>query len=481
MSTQYYMEKNNRYYKASNTTGSQPLSGGFWALLYAFAVTSCRIFGASSLPLQQALQRILNGLRQHIFTRQTKNKSRLMLLLLLPLSQTTQAEDIIWQFESFGTLGYSETNRYEDRVLRRDFLQSPRNLDDNGFLVDSRIGIKVDAILSDNVEFVAQAALRSLQTRRVVDYIDAAFFRFIVDDQVQFRVGRLPFDVFFLSDRRNVSYAYDWVRPPIETYGIIIFNAVDGGRFLYNWGDFDSTWEWSLTYGTSNVHIDNSDSAGGLYDSIEAEPLISTSLSWRNLDWNVRLSTSRIKFKNSTTFWTSNIEQFESLRPIWSDPARITDGLFNEDFIYYTSLGALHNVGKWKFQAELSTIRTDMVIYQGEQAYLHVARRIDDFTPFVTLRMARDKRDIPISAPPPGLGLEPIFGLLTGLSQSFKFNQRSVGVGVRYDFAPKKALKAQCDTYFFKAGSASLISRVDQQYLNDETRSWCSLNFDWVF
>lgn len=405
-------------------------------------------------------------------------------LLVILLGQPVLARDIIWQFTGFGTLGYTETDKHEQRQFRRNITQSLSDLRDNGLLVDSRIGFKVDALISDQLEFVGQAVLQSQATERPIDYLDSAFFRYIHNDKFQLRVGRIPFDVFFLSDHRSVSYSYDWVRPPTEMYGLIVFKAIDGARFITSWGDFDSAWEWSVTYGESTINLDNATDANetsGSFDSVKADPLISTSLSWRNLDWHVHFSAARVDFKSTQSMFNDEIAFLNSIESVWPEPAQLADDIFGNDYMYYSSLGVLRNYKNWKFQMELGTIKTDLAIFQGQQAYFHLSRRIGDVTPYATFRLARDSRKNIITPPPAGLGLDSIYTELNTLTERFKFNQKSIAIGVRYDFAPQKAVKFQCDTFAFEAGSAGLLNRRDETYQNDETRSWCSLNFDWIF
>ncbi len=48
------------------------------------------------------------------------------------------------------------------------------------------------------------------------------------------RLGRLPLPVFLVSDFRQVGYANTWIRPPIEVYGQVPLDNVDGLDVLYN-------------------------------------------------------------------------------------------------------------------------------------------------------------------------------------------------------------------------------------------------------
>ena len=404
-------------------------------------------------------------------------------LLLIGLPSHAKEQDTLWQLNTFGTLGYTDSSHYDERTFRRDLLQDVGDAE-NGFLVDSRLGLQVNAILSDQLEFVGQAVVRSQVSNRVLDYVDAAFLRYTQNDNLQFRVGRLPFDAFFLSDSRHVAYSYDWVRPPTETYALTAFNAVDGLRLVFNWGDFDSTWEWTATYGTSKTHFDNNRGgleSGATFDTVRAKPIITSSLAWHNLDWKVRLSHSRLDLESEQSRWEPVIGFASEVQNFWREPSDLLHRIFGNDFLYYTSFGASRQMGDWHLQAEYTRIDTDMAVFRGQQGYVHVARRFGDFTPFVTFRFARDKRSVGLQEPVPDPSLVPVAVSINALARFFKMDQDSVALGVRWDFAPKQALKLQCDRFNLPLASASIFDRVDGRIVGNDTRTWCSFNFDWAY
>ena len=61
-------------------------------------------------------------------------------------------------------------------------------------------------------------------------------------NQLDFRVGRINFDAFLMSDHRHVGYAYPWVRPPSEFYAWIPIFSMDGIDAAYNFQSKDARW-----------------------------------------------------------------------------------------------------------------------------------------------------------------------------------------------------------------------------------------------
>jgi hypothetical protein len=158
-----------------------------------------------------------------------------------------------------------------------------------------------------------------------------------------------------------------------------------------------------------------------------------------------------------------------------------------------TSLGVLWQQNGWKVQSELSHISTNFIGYNGDRAYFHVAKRFKNWQPFVTLGYAHDNQQLRYAPPPyiPPSDNEHLNDLVKELNEfyveivdvvkSMRHNQHSISLGVRWDVAAQKALKLQCDKFYFKAGSGSIYGRTDFKYRNNESRSWCSVAFDWVF
>ena len=122
-----------------------------------------------------------------------------------------------------------------------------------------------------------------------------------------------------------------------------------------------------------------------------------------------------------------------------------------------------------------------MISFEGQRGYLHLSKRWQDWLPFVTLGYAYSQDDIDYIAPGPGIGLTAFYDQIVATVREVNHNQRSISIGLRWDFTRHKALKMQCDQFYFKAGSGSIYGRVDQLYTRNQTRSWCTLALDWVF
>lgn len=387
-----------------------------------------------------------------------------------------------WQFNGFGTLSYTRTDKYKDRIPRRNMNQSGIDLEKNGFLMDSRFGLQIKGQLNDHWSVVGQIVAREQLANHLEDHIDLAFARYQASNEWQIAIGRQAFDLFFLSDHRNTAYSYDWVRPPTEFYGFMPYDSFDGVKLIRDWGDFDNAWHWDVSVGNIKAKFDldvltkSSD-----VDSTKAEPIYGSALSWQGSQWRVRANVAILKFEQELDDRDELNFLAEHIGPIWPEFRRVARDIEGNSTLRYASLGASWTSGDWKVQSEWNIIDADFITVNGQRGYVHVARRWQAWQPFVTFGFAHDNQRVDYKPPPRGAGLEFILDDVTHTVQNMRHNQHSFSLGVRWDFTPQKALKLQCDRFYFQADSGSIHGRIDLRYTKDETRSWCTASYDWVF
>ncbi len=404
-----------------------------------------------------------------------------------------------WDLTGFLTLGYTQTDKYDDRVIRRNVSQDGQQLKDNGFLIDSRIGLQLQGELNDHWELVFQGVYREQYASELMDYIDVAFARYQASNEWKFTLGRQPFDVFILSDHRSVGYSYDWVRPPTEFYGFIPFDSIDGAKVSRDWGDFDNAWSWSLSVGFAKEQFENDaleeDDLDDEPDEPDDEditkvrPIYNTALSWRSGPWYLRGNFAYLEYEQELDEARDFLEFEQQLGFLWPDFSNIRRDFTVSNKLRYFAVGGSWESGDWKLQSEISRIDSDFVYYYGTRAYFHVGRRFGEFLPYMTLGYAQDSSSrsyrVPQFDDEQLAGLQELFAeIVEDIDEevtSVRQNQTSIGIGLRWDFSRRKAAKFQCDRFYFEAGSGSIHGRLDQTYSQDETRTWCSATFDWVF
>jgi hypothetical protein len=416
-----------------------------------------------------------------------------VMAVLMVTSLQASADDWLsenWQFNGFGTISYTQTDKYDDRIPRRNIYQSGAKLRDNGFLMDSRLGLQLKGQLNDHWDVVGQVVARQQLANNPEDYIDIAFARYRANNEWVFTIGRQAFDLFFLSDHRNTGYSYDWIRPPTEFYGFMPYDSFDGIKIAKEWGDFDNDWHWNVSVGNIKSKFDVDVLAQSEdVDSTKAKPIYSTELSWQTGKWQVRASFSVLKFEQDLAGEREFNELTGVIRPYWPGFDRIAEDFSRRANLRYGALGASWQHDGWKVQSEWNIIDSNFIGFNGQRAYFHVSKRWQAWQPFVSFGIARDDKQFKYERPLANaqteidldFDLDPIYDEVADVVRGMRHNQKSISVGVRWDFSAQKALKLQCDKFYFEAGSGSIHGSVDLLYAKDESRSWCSVAFDWVF
>ncbi len=83
---------------------------------------------------------------------------------------------------------------------------------------DNRIGIQIDANITDNMRLTTQLLARSPDNNYNL-IVNWAYVDFTIAKQINAHVGKYKIAQFLVSDYAEVGYAYPWIRPPQEVYG----------------------------------------------------------------------------------------------------------------------------------------------------------------------------------------------------------------------------------------------------------------------
>jgi len=414
------------------------------------------------------------------------------------LHQPAYAENSIvegWEFSGFGTLGYAQSDKYDDIILKRNINQRSQKIEDNGWLVDSRLGLQVRKEIHNNWDIVGQIVIQEKVDNSVENSIEMAFLRYQPNDAWSFRLGRMVLDTFQLSDSRDVGYSYHWVRPPTEFYGWIPFSHYDGFKTTYQLGDFDSSLRFEAFVGQTKATVNIGYNDGGTsFNKVKASPVYGGGITWEKDDLTLRAYISQFNMSeeiaaiNELKAFTNN----PAIQMYWPEAAQIADDYsFDGAKILYSALGFSWTPKAWVVQGEVSRVDpSNFGTYEGPRAYLQIGHRFGKILPHITYSRSWDNRDYPYDpAPPtptptlPEGTFEALEAILVDNRLSGVVNQYTISVGLRWDIASQKALKLQCDRttlYDDSLGIYPTPMPVPRDWQKD-TRTWCSTTFDWVF
>ncbi|NIC07646.1 porin, partial [Billgrantia bachuensis] len=375
----------------------------------------------------------------------------LMLTCGLPLA--VQANTPSLSLNGFGTLGVVRSS--EDQA---DFVSSmlmPRgagHTSDWSAEVDSRLGLQLTASLTPRLSSVVQVVTEQQYDGRFRPAIEWANVNFDVTPDLSLRVGRVILPVFMNSEYRKVGYATPWVRPPLEVYRTIPVSSIDGVDISYRYHLANATNTLRATYGQSDSSFPYTDAT---LSRATAEASAREGLTFSNVVEQGNLSVFA-----AYSHYRLSIEDFNPLfdvfRMFGPEGDAIADRYNIDDKSFEViSLGARYDPGNWFVMGEWAQTSSRTFLADSRGWYISGGYRLGAFTPYLTYANQRihSKTSIPGLSQP---GSEALDAMLNSLLQG-QPQQKSVSVGVRWDFSSNMAIKAQFDHMNHEGGSRGYL------------------------
>ena len=351
------------------------------------------------------------------------------------------------RFGLFGTLGYTGDD-HSGLAPARDIAQKPDDQDATNATseLDSRLGAQVDWALSESVDLVGQVIWRDHYNATANSSTELAYVAIHPASDSTIRLGRINYDAFLMSDHRNVGYAYLWVRPPDEFYSWIPIFSVNGIDGRYDFGDEETRWRVKAQAGQAKLSIPIQSG----YPFV-ADNLFSLSLTRQAGDLRIKIAHSRFKIGSEVPDLIplqDGLGQIAAAAiPAVSNEAAALrkDVTFQNAKISYTTIGANFDNQDWILQAELGhSTATAAMVPQGKMGYLSVGRHLGPWTPFA--RWAISKADSDVQSAGSNWGaFNTLRDTAIGVSNETRIDQRTLSLGIRWDFHSQGALKLQWD------------------------------------
>lgn len=409
-----------------------------------------------------------------------------LLVLLSSLASPFARAEVEHRFSGFATLGIT-LNDNPDVVFRNDVTQDDGAYEHNGsWENDSRIGAQWQGRWSPQWETTVQLVAKDRFDNTLANSIEWAFVRYRPVDGLDLRLGRLGADAFMLSDYRQVGYTLPWVRPPQDLYGI---------TSLYNFDGFDLTKRIALGDAMLNLKTFYGNSSekyptgfnNGQFTTFDFDLFgLSSDLDWS--EWKLRYSYVRVEVNSDLTKPLRNV--WAQVAPAWPAANNLIGNLETRGKQFrYHQVGLNYDNNDWWFQSEYVRINSDlMLVANGENAYASLGKRFGSLNLFTLVGYATpNDPELDISIP---AGLpEPIGSQLNYLAQAtatrlngVRIKQHSYGVGARWDFTSKMALKFQVEKFYIDKSGTNLWFSTDGTPLGDDKKpTVISLAWDMLF
>jgi hypothetical protein len=401
--------------------------------------------------------------------------------LLTSMPFLTYAQEGNTTIRGFSTIGLVNSGSGDNLRFRRNLARTDEDPNEWSFASDSILGLQIDSQLNDQWSLSAQGVYKNRITQSFNNSVEWAYIGYQVDPSstINYKIGRLGVNVFMLSEYRNVGYAYLWARPPIEFYSPIAFDSIDGADITYSTLLNDAFVQARLTAGNTQSDVISDEI------TLKASPAIAASLLWEKNHWKLRLGYAYIKLNESVSLYDPLIAALNESAPLWPDAPTIADDLdFNNKTFNYYSLGLTYDNNDWVIQTELNQVRTrDNVFSSFQSGYLSIGRRIDAFTIYGIGSLTENIEPINQVAALPDLAppqLELFRSAIQEQYNSISVDQKTFGLGVRWDFKHNAALKLQVDRTWIKPHGAGLWGK-ETSNTDNETVDTLSINLNFLF
>lgn len=115
-------------------------------------------------------------------------------------------------------------------------------------------GIQFELDMSDTLSFITQLIARGTDNYDI--RANWAYLRYRPNENWNIQVGRVRIPTFLLSEYIDVGYAYPWITPPTEVYGLLPIPNVSGGQVIFSKEIHGFDLEITPFVGTSDFDMD---------------------------------------------------------------------------------------------------------------------------------------------------------------------------------------------------------------------------------
>lgn len=382
------------------------------------------------------------------------NKQRLLGLIgfiLLLMSAGAQSE---LRVSGFATLGMTSSNS-DDLIYRSSLNRWPEQ--GTNFKTQSLLGLQMNYQLSDDIDVVVQGLLENKDYDNAIDYLELAFIRYQLNRNWSFRLGRMNYNAYMLSEYLEIGYSYIWATPPTEFYTTSSYlSQIDGGEIQYRNSLETGVLQATFAIGTNDADLLDIDQQS----SLAFKHVVNTTVSYETNHWLFKASVSQFTGQRAQFNDLAQLENVVGLIPeiIWPDLYELIDSLdFRDEKMSYVALGVNYNRNNFFVKSELAHFGIDWgLVGDLGYGYVSVGYEFDQITPYFTFATIDSLYDrVFVEEPRYDLVADPLTQyILTELHSvvqrtydTSRIEQSSITLGVRWDFTSNWALKAQVARY----------------------------------
>ncbi|MFC4158622.1 hypothetical protein [Chitinimonas lacunae] len=366
-------------------------------------------------------------------------------LITLVVQSAVCAEDTErWRLGGFGTLGITHSDTPYAQY-RGSAQQSNGIFKEWSFKNETVLGVQGSVSPLDSLDLTIQLLSRHNYKNNFDPQLDWAYIAWRARPSLTLRAGRFITPMLMVSDYRNVNYSNPWIRPPLEFYGLLTLNNVDGVDALYRGNLGEMTYALQGFWGKYDLYINTA-------RLIEYHRMIGFNATLQRDPWMVRLaymdSDHSLADSNGNKM---NISRAQIGPPgcgglgcerVYPGFARLAEQFDVEHKPFRVlAIGGSYDDGKWLIQSELAyRDNGDSQVASGSAWYLSVARRLGDWLPYAVVARHKANTREYILQPSPEFANRPALVL-----RNSSTDQSSLSIGLRRELGKHAAIKFQHD------------------------------------
>jgi hypothetical protein len=382
----------------------------------------------------------------------------------------------------FGTFSASGTDT-NALGFRRDYSQANGVTRSWGIDTDSRLGLQLDLDFNESWHIGAQWIARNIIGDFAEKNLDWAYLRWRPSAQTDIRAGRLGLDVYFLSDYRNVGYAYPWIRPPQEFYGSTPVHHYDGADISHKFSVKNGYLTVKGFVGLTESEVLQPPDNGTL-ESITS--LFGGSLAYERNDWRFKIGYAYSEqIKELLPIKYKDYLSSPLFNQIWPNASSLIDKFSVKGKSgHFILLGAFYDDGTWLAQIEGGYMSSTVPRYPSAvSGYFSGGRRFGKWTLYSLFAMTETfNKFTPISQPIlPIPQIQQLRDVADVLLNKSGIDQKSLSLGVRWDVLQNIALKAEWSHVWLGQNGSQLWVHPTVEPTPEMTVNVWSIGVDFIF
>lgn len=271
------------------------------------------------------------------------------------------------QINGFATAGGSwVTEDFNTRYNADPFLPDSGTEENGNFTDFNVLGIQFTYALDERFDLVGQMVSKGSQNYET--NAAWAYIAYKANDQLRVRTGRFAAPFFLFSENRNVGQAYPWARPPVEVYGAVPIDSLDGLDILFR-------------QPLGNWNVDAQLTAGGSRNensSLKNSTNVGVTLSNNNFSVRAGYSESKLDVVFGKNPFGTGTNQLGYLMNTYG-----VDLDAHEEDASFADIGAIYDDGNWLVIAEYGERRISRFLSDQDAGYLTVGHYFGQWLPYV--------------------------------------------------------------------------------------------------